>query len=295
MPLSDRARSFGVLSVAISGAIWGLLWIPLRGLDEWGFAGAWSSVAFFLPGLVLLLPFAFSRWRRLRANVVKLALTGSLAGAALALYSVGLIWTDVARCILLFYLAPVWSTILARIFLPHQPITPSRAAALVLGLVGLVVILDNGNGLPLPGNPGDWAGLASGITWAAGSLMTYKDTETQPIDRVFAFTLTATLCALGLTLLPYSEHTAVAPTFPGWLPTVGVLLGVVLMVLTMWIVCWAQAFSKPGRVELLLMLEVVVGAASAAVLAGETLSLRAMVGAALIVGAGLIEIFQSEK
>lgn len=56
---------------------------------------------------------------------------------------------------------------------------------------------------------------------------------------------------------------------------------------------------EPGRVAILLMLEVVIGVGTAARLAGEPFGLREIAGALFVIGAGLCEfapaIYKSPK
>jgi drug/metabolite transporter (DMT)-like permease len=56
-----------------------------------------------------------------------------------------------------------------------------------------------------------------------------------------------------------------------------------------WLLLWGARFLEPGRVSLLLLLEVAVAAISAALLAGEPFGLREAVGCVLIVAAGALE------
>lgn len=54
---------------------------------------------------------------------------------------------------------------------------------------------------------------------------------------------------------------------------------------------WASARLEPARVGILLMAEVVVGVASAAVIADEHLGGLELLGGALVVGAGVLEVW----
>ena len=56
-----------------------------------------------------------------------------------------------------------------------------------------------------------------------------------------------------------------------------------------WLLLWGARFLEPGRVSLLLLLEVAVAALSAALLAGEPLGLREASGCLLILAAGALE------
>ena len=90
-----------------------------------------------LAGLPLIPPLLR---RRSRTDWYDLARIGILVGGGYALYSASLVLTDVARAVLLFYLAPVWATVL-EIAILHQPLTKRRLASIALGLGGLVALL----------------------------------------------------------------------------------------------------------------------------------------------------------
>ena len=56
-----------------------------------------------------------------------------------------------------------------------------------------------------------------------------------------------------------------------------------------WLLLWGARFLEPGRVSLLLLLEVAVAAVSAALLAGEPFGPREAAGCLLILAAGTLE------
>ena len=66
-------------------------------------------------------------------------------------------------------------------------------------------------------------------------------------------------------------------------------------VLLAWLVMWGSGFVEPGRVTVLLLLEVVGAAVSAAILTDEPFGWREILGCIFIVGAGLIEGFDEIK
>jgi drug/metabolite transporter (DMT)-like permease len=277
------------LAVVASGVLWGLFWMPFRALGEAGFQGGWASLAFYLGSTLLLLPAALVRWHRLRSAGWSLILTGAIAGAAFSLYATALLLTEVVRVLLLFYLTPIWGTLLGRVLLGER-VTANRGVALVLGLAGLVVILGFEGGYPLPRNAGDWLALISGVAWAYGSLRVYSRPQIEVYETAFAFFAGGMLVTAAVALLPIAGNEAV-PTWEvlgtgwPWLALLIALFGVppVIMVL------WGAACLSPGRVGILLMGEVVVGVTSAAVWSGEPFGLREVIGTVLIAGAAFIE------
>jgi len=52
---------------------------------------------------------------------------------------------------------------------------------------------------------------------------------------------------------------------------------------------------SPGRVGMLLMVEVIVGMASAAILTDEQFGLRELSGTVLIISAGVVEVLRQQK
>jgi drug/metabolite transporter (DMT)-like permease len=278
------------MGVVFAGLLWGLFWLPMRWLGEMGLEGAWPGAFVYAASFVLLLPVIPLRWANLRRFWRPLALVGLFTGAAFACYSTSFLLTDVVRTILLFYLTPVWSTILGFLLLGER-LTLARALALVLGIVGLLVVFGLGVQFPWPRNLGDWLALVSGMFWAYGSLKLYRMGTVAIMEQTLCFVAGAfVMTILGIIVI----GPAVGPA-----PVVGVLWNVFpvaalaglyvvpMLVLTV----WPATVLSPGRVGILLMSEVVVGVGSAALLTGEPFGSRELLGAVLIVSAAAVELF----
>lgn len=288
----ERGERLPSLAVAVSGVLWGLFWLPLREAGAAGLRGGWPSLAIYLLATLLLLPGAWRRRGRLRAAGSGLLLTGAIAGSAFSLYATALLLTEVVRVLLLFYLTPVWGTLLARLLLGER-ITPGRAVALGLGIVGLIAILGVEGGYPLPRNAGDWLALAAGVAWAYGSLGIYSNREVGNLETVFAFFaggLAVTVVTVWLPV-PGNEAPPSAAALLAALPWVALLVGV-FAVPPVIATLWGAARLTPGRVGILLMGEVVVGIVTAAAWSGEPFGPREALGAVLVVAAGVIEVLQ---
>ncbi|MEM8819713.1 MAG: DMT family transporter [Pseudomonadota bacterium] len=183
------------IGLVIGGALWGIIWLPLRALGGMGLNGAWPALVMFLGTLVVLLPFILFRIRRLSAIWLPLTLSGAFTGMAFSFYATSISLTEVVRAVLLFYLTPVWGTALGMIFLGER-LSAARVAAIVLGLGGLFVILGDA-GLPIPRNAGDWLALISGLSWAFGSLAVYRLKEPGIGEQIVAFLLGTTVVTLA--------------------------------------------------------------------------------------------------
>jgi len=286
--LRSRSDLLPSAAILLGGALWGLFWVPVRALGELGLGGAWPAAVIFGGCLCVLLPVLPFRLRQLVSNWRAVALGGLFTGMALAFYSMSLLMTDVVHSLLLFYLTPVWSTALGIVLLGER-LTLGRIGALALGGAGLVVVLGGGEGIPWPRNLGDWLALGAGMAWAYGSLRLYRAGTVAVPEQILTFT--AGSLAVIVTAI------AVGGAAFGGLPTADALqtaapwgLLVALFVLpTVFLTLWPAMVLSPGRVGILLLSEVVVGVASAAVFAAEPFGAREAIGTVLIVGGGAVE------
>lgn len=293
-PLSaTRLETRAKLACAFAGVVWGVFWIPLHAMDEIGITGAWATAMLYGWPFLLLLPLGAWRWRRLRRGGFGLQVTGLVTAASLVLYADALIYTEVIRAMLLYYLTPVWSTLLARIFL-NEPITLARWIAIALGFAGILVIFGVDTGIPWPRNLGDWMGLASGIIWAVAAVRMRSDNRNHAIEFTTVQFGWGTLLALGIAFLPLAgaapmpEPERIAGVLPWLLP---VLLLVVIP--GTFAAMWGTPLLSPGIVGILFMTEISVGTVTAALWAGEPFGAREILGVLLISGAGLAESLQA--
>jgi drug/metabolite transporter (DMT)-like permease len=199
------------------------------------------------------------------------------------------IYGKVAIVILLFFLTPVWSTLLARYVMGWS--TPwLRLAAIAVGVTGLVCVLSADGGVPVPRGLGDWLGLASGLLWAVSTTGIRACGEGGAGESAFVFALGACLSAavLAPVLEPWPDM-ATGDLVPAVAWAVGA--GALWWGLSMAALMWAAARLEPARVGILLMAEVLIGTVSAAVLAGEALGTLELLGGALVLAAGVLEVW----
>ena len=275
------------LACLYAGLVWGLFWIPLRKLEEAGLHGLWSTVVYFLVPTICLTPIALWRRRQIKAGGFQLQITAILSGLALLLYTISIIYTEVVRAILLFYLTPIWGTILARIYL-SEPITPQRFFAIAVATIGALTIFGLGVQFPVPRNLGDWMGLGAGMLWAVASLRIniFKEYSANEITLVFFFWSLFFSVLVALIFAP-----SYAPSFEQTQPVIPlVFIFMILLILPgTFATFWGPKFLSPGVVGLLLMTEIVAGSISVALLSGEAFGLREVIGVLLITGASIIE------
>ena len=270
-----------------AGAVWGLFWIPLRELEDAGFQGLWITVVYFLIPALCLFPVTIWRWKYVKRGGFQLQLTAIISGGALLLYSTSIVYTDVVRAILLFYLTPVCVIILGRIFLGDKISTP-RVIAMILAIIGMLTIFGLGSKFPLPQNLGDWLGLCSGFMWAIAMVLINKNKNHSTIELTVGFFQWSLILSLFAAVLLSPNN---LPNFYKIVPVIPLMLTfMVLLILPgTYASLWGPKYLNPGVVGLLFMTEIVVGAISVAILAGEPFGIREITGVLFIAGASMLE------
>ncbi len=288
-PENLNSPAYASAGILLGGALWGLMWFPVRAMAEIGLWGMWPPALIYMFTLLLMFPIAIKRRREITRRWRQLLVIGLLSGAAFTFYTVSLLMTEVVRSLLLFYLTPVWGTVLGIIVLGERP-GMGRVLGIVLGLAGLLVILGLGHGWPVPHNPGDWLALLAGILWAVASLKLYQMGNIAAQDQMLAF-VSGGAAISGLSLV------IGGPMLGGALP-VGILMDALpyaflfalYLAPTLFLTLWPATILTPGRAGLLLMSEVVVGVFSAALFANEVFGLRELTGTLLITTAAAVEV-----
>ncbi|MEP1935053.1 MAG: DMT family transporter [Paracoccaceae bacterium] len=281
--LESRAK----LACLYAGAVWGLFWIPLRALEDAGLHGLWITAVYFLVPTICLVPVTLWRWRHVKKGGFQLQVTAMVSGGALLLYSTSIVYTEVVRAMLLFYLTPVWGTLLARVFL-GDAITVTRIIAMILAIVGMLTIFGLGVQFPMPKNVGDWMGLGSGILWAIAMVRIRGARDHSAVDMTIGFFLWSLIFSASAALiLAPSDVPSVAQALPA-MPLLLIFMAFLVLPGT-YASLWGPKYLSPGVVGLLFMTEIVVGAISVALLAGEPFGARELTGVILIAGASLLE------
>lgn len=287
---SDLLPSLGL---ALGAALWGLYWIPVRGIEQAGVSVFWNGPIIFGASAILFLPLMLYRHRQFTEHWKHTLIPGLLAGCAFALYVASLNLTDVVRAILLFYMSPLWSTLLGILILKER-LTGNRVLALLLAFSGLYIVLVVESGLPIPRNTGDWFALCSGLCWSIASVKLFQDGARFIIEKVTIFIMFALLMSLLLVIWHQGNLDGMptpAVMLNGWY---WIALVALLMLPITYLTVWPATVLSPGRVGMLLMVEVIVGVGSAAMLTDEQFGLRELTGALLIVSAGVVEVLRAQ-
>ena len=285
------------LTVLISCFFWGTYWIPLRYLDNSNNSSVWPIfISFLILSAILLKPLILSI-KIILINKNFFFLVGCLFSAlAISLYSESLLRGEIAKVVVLFYLCPIWGSILARIFL-HQKFTTKRIISIILGFVGLVVIIGIEQGFFLPSNLVEWIAILAGITWAISLTMFNLAESTSGLQKTsltiflvpFIFLL---LCFIpgGRSIIISSNLLSINPIFI-WI----FLFAIFWLLPSILLIFFSVGILDPGRVNILLAFEVVVGILSAALLTSEIIGFKELLGAFLVIIACSIDVLNLKK
>ena len=279
----------------ITAGLWGLWWIPQRAFAANGLTGGWGTIAQMFVPLLILSPMGL--WRKLEGKSFGLdyPLIGLLMGGSIACYAYSFLLTDVVRALIFFYMTPVWVTIFELLFLKHKP-KWHRVVAIVLALSGVWIVFSQGLSFPVPQNAGDWLAIIGGISFAGGAVRTDiihpKNIFSLSISFYFFGSLVALIIAffIGSLLGPMPSNDAWITMLP-WL----LLISVFFFIPTNAILLWTPSVLGGGLYSIIILFEIVVGVASAAVLTSESFGWREEIGSVLIITAGLAEIVLAPK
>ncbi len=284
---APRSTTLPTLGVLFGAVMSGLTWLPLHAAAEAGIGGFWITLAVVIFAAMPLLPLLPAALRLRGQDLKDIWWIGLLIGVEYALYTASLTTTEVARAILLFYIAPVWGTLL-EVGVLRQRLTLRRAASLVLGGAGLAAILGVGVDFDLTVNLGDILALLSGILWSVGLLFIFKrggaGVGAQSSALAVGALLGAGIMALLLEPAPAPDATMLLQALP-WL-----LVGGLVFIMPVWIITlWAGRRISPTRTTIIFMAEVCVGVGSAALWAGDDFGWRETAGTILVLAAAAVE------
>jgi drug/metabolite transporter (DMT)-like permease len=288
-----------VLALALNALVWGLSWWPLHQLHANGLHPLWATAAVFALATLVLCFISPQGWRHFKEHPQLWWLM-----AASGLTNIGFNWAvttgDVVRVVLLFYLMPTWSLLLAWWMLGDRP-TRGALMRLSLALVGVLLVLKTPESpWPLPQDLSDVLALLAGFTFALTNIWLLRLQHTPESSRMVAMfgggALMATVCAALATfagVIPAVEVLSLndfdEPTLQAlatWAPyVVGLSLAFLISNFTLQ---YGAARLSAHTTAMVMMSEVVFASVSSVALGASTLSWRIGLGGGMIVLAALL-------
>lgn len=284
---SDKILS---LIIVVSSCAWGLYWLPLRSIEQSGIVGSWSIVLVNACPLIILVPLIFFNLDKLKKYPKPILFAGIMIGAAFTFYANGLVQTSVIRATLLFYLSPIWSTIIGIIWL-NERLTIARVISIIVALIGLILLLyDFKNQETVILNFGDFSSILSGLFWALGASILKKWSKLPiiPLTAIVYFSTTSLSILLAIIVYkaPIPSLALIGQNF-----STAFIWSVIVLLPSFCIIFRISQILFPGRVGILMMSEVAVAVISAKILLPEEqMVILQWIGASAILLAGVVEI-----
>lgn len=277
-----------VAALLIGAIIWGLLWYPYRLLEQAGISGPVATAITYVMALLLgLVLFRKHLWKtQMHGGGFHLLLGIALfAGWTNLAYVLGVIHGEIMRVLLLFYLAPLWTIVFARVLL-NEVLSLHGYLVIAFSLAGAIIMLwQPDNGVSLHSSYGDWMGLSAGFTFALSNVLSRKDQYHNVQLKSVAVWIGVALIAFGYSLfladLPVLSDVS-ANTFL-------LLMGVGLIVFALSVIVqYGLTHTPANRAIVIMLVELVAAAVAAYFLTDEVMALREWLGGAMIVSASLL-------
>lgn len=277
-------------ALLINAMVWGLSWWPFRQLQDLGLHPLWSTALVYAAAVVFVLLWRPLAWRELLRHR-SLWLLLLVAG----LTNVGFNWAvsvgDVVRVVLLFYLMPAWSIMLAWPLLGERP-TRAAVLRLVLALAGVVVVLKAPDSpWPIPSSGADWLAIGGGLSFAITNILLRRLGNSPSEGRMLAmFGGGAILAGAAATLgMGLGVVTSPALSVSGWPLALGLCLAFLISNLALQ---YGAARLAASTTALIMLTEILFASVSSAWMGAAQIEGRTLIGGGLIVVAALLAALQ---
>ena len=278
---SQRTAS---LMVFVASSLWGLLWVPMRLTESMGVAPLWVQFWFTTMPALFLACLCLRSTLRERENWTIYLMSGMCIGMGYTLYAVGLLVGSVSKTTVLFYLTPIWSTLLGMVFLAERP-SLRRWGAIAMATLGCCLVMQI-NPVEMRLAPVDMLGLLSGVFWGMGTVVLRRYPDIDYRNATFAQYLSGTLITAVAVLFLAEEAPELLAT--GKAATMGAVFGILVFMSSFLMIIRIMQYMSPGRVGILMLSEALVAVISAMIFLGETLSMAQWIGVTVILTAGVV-------
>ncbi|TCJ13183.1 DMT family transporter [Parasulfuritortus cantonensis] len=270
------------LALVVAATLWGVVWYPYRLLEAAGLSGQLATLLTYVVALLVML--AIYRPGRSGGHRGLLLVVSLTAGWTNLAYVLAVIGGEIMRVLLLFYLAPLWTVLFARLLLGERA-GAWGALVIAMALAGAVVMLHNpADPWPLPASAAEWLGLSAGVTYALSNVLSRRLKQVSTARRsvwIFAGVLAITAWPAAGEAVPVLAGLGAG----GY----GLLLltGLALVLATL---CaqYGLAHTPANRAIVILLSELLAAAVSSWYWAGEVMTPREWLGGGLIVAASLL-------
>jgi drug/metabolite transporter (DMT)-like permease len=279
-----------VLGLLFGALCWGIIWYPYRIMAEAGVSGAVSSFYTYCIATIIASIYCATHWRGLFKLPPSIIWLGIVAGWTNLAYVLAVIDGEVMRVMLLFYLSPLWTLILAHFWLKEKTQLTGYIAIAVSLLGAFIMLYDPSvSNLPLPKNIAEWLALSSGFGFSLTNVITRQSVHLSLRAKSFAVWLG--VLSVSLAFILFTKGIFPSPQFfsvTHWLMMI--IIAILLMAAT-FLVQYGVTKMAATRASVLFLFELVVAAIASYFLAHETMAINEWIGGGLIMAAAIFAAF----
>ncbi len=293
MSNANNKNFFAVFGLLFGAFCWGIIWYPYRLVSEAGVSGVASSFYTYALAIIFASVLLGKHWRGANKLPLSIVWLGLVAGWTNLSYVLAIIDGEVMRVMLLFYLSPIWTLILAHFWLKEKT-RFTGYIAIVASLVGAFIMLYDAKlgGLPLPRNMPEWLALSSGIGFSLTNVITRKSSHLTLVAKSYAIWIGVMMVAL--LFVPIMQTNIPSPTVFTLTEWAVMSLIALLLIAATFFVQYGVAKIEATRASVLFLFELVVAAIASYYLAHETMELNEWLGGSLIVIAAIFAAIQHQ-
>lgn len=285
------------LCLLFNAMVWGLAWWPFQTMRAHGLAAPLATSLIYTLLTLLTITLVRGSWKQFAAHPV-LWLLAVASGLTNVSFNTAASTGDVVRVILLFYLMPAWTVLLAWRFLGERP-TGAGLLRLVLAFSGMaLVILPQGaswqsltSGMAMP----EYLAIFGGFCFACTNVILRRSVHAPGMARVLAMFVGCMVVGFVTASSGY-----LAGLFPGvpspdavWLAC---LLGMAVMVaIGAWALQYGASHVPTSTTSLIMLSEVLFASVSAWLMGATELTPRMLLGGVLIISGALLAVLQPKR
>ena len=284
--LKNTTNLNAIFACIVAATLWGLYWIPLRFLENSGISGLWASVLIYFVSFLFVFPRFFKLRADFYASKTLYVLLAIFAGWTNLGFVLALLEGEVVRVMVLFYLSPIWATLLAFLILDER-LKRHNILALALAVTGVFLISWHPEvKFTKSFHRADLYAITSGLAFAITNIL---------VRKIGGLTHTVKMCSawFGVMVLAGCGILFTQEGFP--VVTLNnllliIVLGFPLMIVLTWTAQYAVSNLPIYLSSVLFLFETIVGAVSAVMLANEFITIIQFIGIVMILSAGFLNL-----
>lgn len=289
MPTKNNPELLPIFSCLLAATLWGILWYPLRILEQMGVPGLWATLIIYIAALLPVWPLLWKHKWALGQQPFIFMLIGLFAGWTNLAFILAVIEGPIVRVLLLFYLSPIWTVLLGWLILKER-LSIIAWSTVGIALMGAVIMLWQPEmGIRLLQGKVDLLAISSGFAFAVTNVCVRKSGDLPIIIKMGS----AWLGVIILSLLGIIFMDLPLPHISLNSALLAIGVGCFGMIIMTFSAQYGVTHLPLHRSAVIFLFEVVAGAVSAALLTTEVITLQEWIGGLMVMSAAWMTAMES--